>query len=101
MAVVFDGRIILVKAQYHPVCVTLATTAALLSGTVDYCGASGELPELAELDTQFRFQTQLFAQLMTQQSIVLLQQDLRGPISGWRRLPGEVAAKRIAQMAEN
>jgi hypothetical protein len=75
LAVAFDGRTTSVKAQTHPVCVTLATTAALLSGTVDYCGASG-FPQLAQLDTEIRFKSQLLRQLMMEQSLSLIQQDI-------------------------
>jgi hypothetical protein len=74
MAVAFDGRITPVKAQTHPVCATLGLTAALLSGTVDYCGASG-FPELVELDSQFRFNTRLLAGLMAQETLTILGQE--------------------------
>jgi hypothetical protein len=75
MAVAFDGRITPVKAQTHPVCATLGLTAALLSGTVDYCGASG-FPELVQLDSQIRFERLTLASLMIDRSITLIGQDL-------------------------
>jgi hypothetical protein len=75
LAVAFEGRITHVKAQTHPVCVTLGIMTTLLSGTVDYCGASG-LPQPFSLGFQATFDTELLAGLMVNQSTALLGQEL-------------------------